>query len=241
MRLSFQAFLATHKLRSNSIRYSDFVLARLLFEATRDAGFWNLHWSITDQPPNSDKIWLQWRSIKRTSVLTPTATAECDELSALYAFLAERTGVRSVGLFWPAANHTVAVWVLCPSEGPVLRVVVPTTQIFLEDTDTFDTRKFDPWKQKTIYEYTRRDVPDSFEIPKSLFDFFLQQTEKYAGASDHTLQQLRYLREGIFLNAWTPEAAARYALQLRSEQATATEDLAAFQHFAQDLRLEVPR
>ena len=152
MRLSFQTFLATHKLRSNSIRYSDFVLGRLLFEATRDAGFWNLHWSITDQPPNSDKIWLQWRSIKRASVLTPTATAECDELSALYAFLAERTGVRSVGLFWPAANHTVAVCVLRPSEGPVLRVVVPTTQIFLEDTDTFDTREFDPWKQKTIYE-----------------------------------------------------------------------------------------
>ena len=71
--------------------------------------------------------------------------------------------------------------------------------------------------------------------------FFLQQTEKYAGASDHTLQQLRYLREGIFLNAWTPEAAGRYALQLRCEQATTTEDLAAFQHFAQDLRLEVPR
>jgi len=29
----------------------------------------------------------------------------------------------------------------------------------------FDTRKFDPWRQKTIYEYTRRDAPDSYEFP----------------------------------------------------------------------------
>lgn len=96
-------------------------------EARRDAGLWNLHWSITDQPPNSDRIWLQWRSIARPSVLKPTATAECDELSALYAFLAERTGVKTVGLLWPHPNYTVAAWVLHPAAGPVIRVVVPTS------------------------------------------------------------------------------------------------------------------
>jgi hypothetical protein len=98
MRLAFQTFLSAHKLPPNSVSYSDFVLIRLLFEATRDAGFWNLHWAITDQPPNSDRIWKQWKAIHRPSVSAPTATAECDELSALHAFLVERAGVKSVGL-----------------------------------------------------------------------------------------------------------------------------------------------
>jgi hypothetical protein len=238
MRGGFRSFLSAHQLSAESINYSDYAVVRLFFEATRHAGFWNLHWSITDQPPNSDNIWRQWRSVKKPSVLASTATAECDELSALYAFLVERAGVKGVGLFWPAANHTVAVWVVHPSTGPVIRVVVPTSQIFLEETDFFDTKKFDPWRQKTIYEYTRRDVQDSFELPKPLSDFFLEQVEKYGGATDVTLQELRYLREGVFLGNWTPEDAARDALRKRSRIAAAgpAEDLAALQNFAQDMR-----
>jgi len=238
MRLGFQTFVSTHKLAPESIGYSDYVVVRLLFEATRDAGFWNLHWAITDQPPNSDRIWQQWKNVKRPSALESTATAECDELSALYAFLVERSGVKSVGLFWPAPNHTVAVWVVRPTKGPVVRVVVPTSQIFLDENDLFDTKKFNPWRQKTIYEYTRRDAPDSLELPKALFDFFLMQVDKYAGASDVTLQQLRYLREGVFSRAWTPEQAAREALKKRSALGFGpSEDLAALQNFAQDMRL----
>jgi hypothetical protein len=232
----FRSFVAAHHLPPDSVSYHDYVVVHLLFEATRDAGFWNMHWSVTDQPPNSDSIWRQWRSVNQPSVWKPSATAECDELSALYAFLVERTGVRPVGLLWPYANHTVAVWTVRPAAGIIVRVVVPTSQIFLEQTDTFDTRKFDPWQQKTIYEYTRRDVPDSFEFPKPLFDFFLSQLDKYGGASEGTLQQLRYLREGVFLKAWTPEAAARAALTRRSSlRSGPAEDLAAFQSFAQDM------
>ena len=241
MRLAFQTFMAAHKLPPNSVSCSDFVLIRLLFEATRDAGFWNLHWAITDQPPNSDRIWQQWKTIHRPSVLAPTATAECDELSALYAFLVERAGVLSVGLLWPYPNHTVAVWMVHPANGAPIRVVVPTTQIFLDEHDFFDTPKFNPWRQKNIYEYTRRDVPDSFELPKPLFDFFLSQVDKYAGASDATLQQLRYLREAVLLRQWTPEQAAREALNRRASLAApSAEDLAAFQTFAMDLRTEPP-
>jgi len=237
MRLGFQAFTTAHGLAAESIRYSDYVIVRLLFEATRDAGFWNLHWAITDQPPNSDRIWQQWKGVTRPSALESTATAECDELSALYAFLVERAGVKSVGLFWPAPNHTVAVWVVRPATGPVVRVVVPTSQIFLDETDRFDTKKFNPWRQKTIYEYTRRDVPDTYELPKPLFNYFVQQMDKYAGASDVTLQELRYLREGVFLKSWTPEQAAGEALKKRSALgAGAVEDLAALQNFAQDMR-----
>ncbi|HTC93436.1 MAG TPA: hypothetical protein VK699_08290 [Terriglobales bacterium] len=238
MRLSFQSFTSTYKLRPESVSYPDYVMVRLLYEATRDAGFWNLHWTITNQPPNSDKIWQQWRSVGKPSSTVPTASAECDELSALYAFLAERAGIKGVGLFWPAANHTVAVWVLRPAGGLPVRVVVPTSQIFLDVTDSLGTRKFDPWKQKTIYEYSRRDAADSFEIPKPLFDFFLSQADKYAGASDSTLQELRYLREGVFRKYWTPEDAARDALKRRSDLGASgtPEDLVAFQNFAQDMR-----
>jgi hypothetical protein len=239
MRLAFQSFLAAHHLPPNSVRYSDFVTIRLLYEATRDAGFWNMHWAITDQPPNSDRIWSQWKAVRRPSPSEPTATAECDELSALYAFLVERSGVKSVGLLWPTSNHTVAVWVLQPAMGPVIRVVVPTSQIFLEETDSFDTKKFDPWRQKTIYEYTRRDVPDAFELPKPLVDFFLKQIDVYGGASDATLQRLRYVRDAVFLGTWTTEQAARDAQNRRAAlPAGSTEDAAALQNFATDMRLE---
>ncbi len=237
MRLGFQSFTSAYKIAPGNIRYSDFVMVRLLYEATRDAGFWNMHWTITNMPPNSDRVWSQWKAVKDVSPLMPTASAECDELSALYAFLVERAGVRSVGLFWPYPNHTVAVWVLHPANGAEVRVVVPTSQIFLDVNDSFGMKKFNAWHQKTIFEYKRRDAPDSFEIPKPLYDFFLRQMDKYAGASDSTLQEIRYLREGVFLKYWTAETAAQDALRRKNDlRAGPAEDLAAFQNFAQDMR-----
>ena len=241
MRQGFNALTSAHHLSSDSVRYSDYVIVRLLYESTRDAGFWNLHSGITDKPPNSDNIWRQWKSVRRPSVLKPTATAECDELSALYAFLIERMGVKTVGLLWPYSNHTVAVWVVRPATGPAIRIVIPTTQVFLVETDFFDTPKFNPGRQKKIYEYTRRDVADSFELPKPLFDFFLAQVDKYAGASDVTLQQLRYLRESVLRRTRTPDQVVTKALGKRGALSKpAAEDAAAFDHFIQDLRAEPP-
>ena len=46
-------------------------------------------------------------------------------------------------------------------------------RFFSESTTLFATKKFNPWHQKRIYEYKRRDVADSFVVPKPLFDFFL--------------------------------------------------------------------
>ncbi len=242
MRSSFQSFTAAYKIRPESVSYSDFVVVRLLYEATRDAGFWNMHWTITNMPPDSDQIWKQWKAVNNPSPLLPTASAECDELSALYAFLIDRAGVKTVGLFWPYPNHTVAVWVLHPANGVEVRVVVPTSQIFLDAHDSFGTKKFNAWHQKTIFEYRRRDVPDTFELPKPLFDFFLRQMERYAGASDSTLQEIRYLREGVFLKYWTAEAAAQDALRRRKALGSApAEDLAAFQNFASDLTSQATR
>ena len=236
VRAGFEAIASEHKLPPSAIRYSDYVLVRLLFEATRDAGFWNMHWSITDQPPNSDRVWTQWKSVARPSFVQQTATAECDELSALLAFLVQRSGVKGVGLFWPYPNHTVAVWTVRPPNAQPVRVVIPTSQIFLTEDDTFDTKKFDPWHQKTIYDYTRRDVPDSFELSKPLFDFFIAQLDKHSGASPSALQQLRNLRDAVFQKTLTPEQAAREALRRRAAFSSSPEDLAAFQYFAADLR-----
>src|SRR5215471_8743150 len=241
MRSSFQSFASAYKVAPQSLSYSDCVVVRLLYEATRDAGFWNMHWEITNMPPNSDQVWRQWKDVRAVSPTKSTATAECDELSALYAFLVERSGVRTVGLFWPYPNHTVAVWVIRPAHGSEVRVVVPTSQIFLDVTDSLGTKEFNPWHQKTIFEYRRRDVPDSFELPKPLFDFFLQQIGKYGGASDSTLQEIRYLREGVFLKYWTPESAAQDAIRRKAGLGSGPpEDLAAFQNFAQDMRTSDP-
>jgi hypothetical protein len=237
MRPSFRAFSSAYKLPPKSVSYSNFAIVRLLFEATRDAGFWNLHWAITDMPPNSDNIWRQWRNIGNPIAAIPTATAGCDELSALYAFLAGRAGVKDVGLFWPYYNHTVAVWALHPSGARPVRVVVPTTQIFLSANDFFGTGKFNPWSQKTIHEYVRRDVSDSFELPKPLFNFFISQMDKYGGASDETLQRLRYLREGVFRKLWKPDEAALQAFKMNSDLASdEVEDSAALREFAKDMR-----
>ena len=148
MRSSFQFFTSAYKIPPQSLRYGDFVIVRLFYEATRDAGFWNMRWSITNMPPNSDQLWRQWKDIPAVSPTKFTATAECDDLSALYAFLVERSGVHTIGLFWPYPNHTVAVWVIRPEHGSEVRVVVPTSQIFLDVTDSFGTKKFNPWSSE---------------------------------------------------------------------------------------------
>jgi hypothetical protein len=237
MRKGFESFITGQQLPPGTLQYSDYVLSRLLYEAARDAGFWNLHWTITNHEPNSDYVWQQWSALRSPSPVTATADAECDELSALYAFLMKRAGVRGAGLFWPYSNHTVAVWVLRSPRGQELRVVVPTSQIFLSEADFFGTHRFDPWRQKQIHEYTRRDVPDDFRLPQTLFDFLLRQVDRYAGASNTTLQQIRYLREGVLQKRWKPEDAARFALNIRSSlKKPSVEDSSALWNFAEDMR-----
>jgi hypothetical protein len=64
MRSSFESFTSAYKISPNTISYSDFVIVRLLYEATRDAGLWNMHWTITNMPPNSDQVWRQWKTVQ---------------------------------------------------------------------------------------------------------------------------------------------------------------------------------
>ncbi|HET9766011.1 MAG TPA: hypothetical protein VFS60_04135, partial [Thermoanaerobaculia bacterium] len=166
------------------------------------------------------------------------AIAECDELSALFAFLTHSLGVRGVGLFWPTYNHTVAVWQIRTATRPPVRVVVPTSQIFLAETDTFGTDRFDPWRQRTIVDYTRRDAAADLRLPPALLAFFLRQAKRYAGATDDTLQRFRYLREAVFQARLTPDQAATLARRARREAAmlrAPSEDLAGFDAFVADM------
>lgn len=230
-RLSFERLSHTHGLPASA--YADFVVVRTLFEATRDAGFWNLGWTITNREPASDAIWSQWAKVTQPSTLRPTAYAECDELSALFALLVRRLGVRGVGLFWPASNHTVAVWSTPGIQRPV-RLVVPTTQIFLSSADMLGTVQFDPWRQKAIYEYSRSDIAPSSPLPDSLVGFFLRQMQHYASATDETLQYIRYLRDGVFNAQFRAGQAALLARQ-RSKQVVGEVDRLALEQFAKDM------
>ena len=140
--------------------------------------------------------------------------------------------------YWPHPNHTIAVWEIHPPNRSAVRINVPTTQIFLTESDFFGTRTFDLWKQKSIFEYRRREVPDTYQLPIPLFDYFLRQIDRYAGASNTALQRLRYLREGVFLRSWTAEAAAQNALKMREDRGITKEDSAAYWNFAEDMRLK---
>ncbi|MEH6419310.1 hypothetical protein [Pseudomonas sp. CGJS7] len=240
VRADYDALLAAQGVSAAQLPYPDYAYLRLLFEATRDGGYWNLHWAITDREPNSDAIWSQWRALRQVRPTAITATAECDELSALFAFLARRGGVRNVGLFWPTANHTVAVW-SAPGKPREARIVAPTTQIFLSQYDSFGTRGFDPWKQARIYEYARRDLADDARIAPALSGFFLAQSGKYARASGMSLLRLRQLRDGVLDGAMSPARAARQAQAQRERlHPGAEDDRRAYAHFIDDLQATLP-
>ncbi len=188
----WQQLVVRHGLRDDEAGRREFVRVRLLFESVRDGGLWQLRWAITNREPNSDAVWSQW-SRWRGGDPGPddaTATAECDELSALFAHLARRLGVAHVGLFWPVWNHVVAVWTVPGTDGPV-RVVVPTSQIFLPDDATLGTDGFDPSTQRRIFDYRRRDVDDRATLPRALAEHFVYVSWRYGTASPQLLQDRR--------------------------------------------------
>ena len=241
MRLAFQSFTAAHQLPPDSLRYSDFRdgAAALRGHARRRI-FGNMHWEITNKPPNSDNVWRQWASVRNPSLLAPTATAECDELSALYAFLVEREGVRGVGLFWPYPNHTVAVWSLKSSNGAAIRVVVPTSQIFLEETDDCDTRKFNPVDTEDDVRPTRGAmcrIHSTFPSPCSISS--CNRWTDTPGRRTPRCRRSRYRREGgsSCVRGRPNERLIGRTRQRAALTASApAEDLAAFWNFAADMR-----
>lgn len=189
-----------HGLSDDAGLYADYVRIRIAFEATRAGGLWGLEWRVTDRLPQSDRIWEQWRSAEFRAATPPTTTAiaECDELSALFAVVARGIGLSrrsQVGLFWPTSNHTVAVWVV-DAQGPTpARIVIPTSQIFLDGAQSLDTDRFDPWGQKRIFDYTRRDVAADARLPAALARHFVARVRAHGAESRGALQTRRNRQE----------------------------------------------
>jgi hypothetical protein len=239
----FNAFSMRHSLKQDESQYNEYARVKILYEATRDAGTWGIHWKITNEEPSSKKIWLQWQHLKGNIQYTrPTAIAECDEISALFAYIAKKIGIRGIGLFWPTSNHTVAIWFMKPKPNTEVRVIVPTTQIFLQDSDYFDTNKFDPWHQKSVWEYNGKDILDNAEMPEELADFMISQLVRYGGASEKTYQYIRYLRDCVFRDYLTPSAAASRAQQDQASVAKGSpEDTMAIASFIEDMKITESR
>ena len=209
MKNEFAAFARRHNPdAADQALYSEYAAVKVLFEATRDAGLWSIRWDITNREPDSKDIWRQWsKAAPRGALERGTAIAECDEISALFSLLAHRLGVARAGLFWPQWNHTVAVWTIRDAGGKDVRIVVPTTHIFLDFDDRFDhidNPEFDPFSQKHITTYDFRDVDDSFTIPADLANFFIAQIRIYMPAPEQTLHYLSYQRR-----AYTENPGAR--------------------------------
>lgn len=196
----FDAFVHDRGLIPTASLRRDFARVKLVFEATRDGGWWHLRWDITNRAPNSENIWAQWRAGPRLfddrGEPRPTATAECDELSALFAFLGRKLGVGNLGLFWPEWNHVVAVWSVTQGK-TTHRIVVPTSQIFLDAHASLGTKGFNPWKQKTIYTYRRKDVPERSSLPITLANAFIDQAWRHAFEDPAMAQKHRNARSRI--------------------------------------------
>lgn len=200
VRADYEAFIEQHGVQDTDALFRDYVRLKLAFEATRDGGWWHLRWTITNRKPNSDAVWEQWRSLELAEGDAPgvTAQAECDELSALLAVVARGLGVKTIGLFWPVWNHVVAVWTIEQPGADPVRIVVPTSQIMLGPDESLGTNGFNPWRQKTIYTYRRKDVSPSDRIPAALARFMVKQARRHGQRSQVDLQQMRNERSDRF-------------------------------------------
>ena len=193
--LGYRALLADYELEPSDVSIESYSRVRLVFEATRDGGLWGLRWAITDRMPWSDAVWEQWRDLDVQRDPETTAVAECDELSALFALVARDVGVEGfVGLLWPAWNHTVAVWQLRrgateKDPGTVVRIVVPTSQVWLSRQATLGTREFKA--NRAVFPYARRDMKPEAELPAALARFLVARLERYGALSSVELLERR--------------------------------------------------
>lgn len=218
--------------------FRDFVRLRALFEATRDAGFFGVRWAITNEEPASTKLWKGLEKSAPTtglrSLVAPSVTGECDEISALFAFLATQVGVKEVGLFWPTTNHTIAAWT--PSKKSA-RILIPTTQIFQSCEAGFGTTTFSSTVQKTVYAYQARDLAKAAKVTDA--PFFLAQLQVYAPASDELLALLRLDRGQRYDTSFGACTSARQSLvaSLSSKPLSAADQSALRHYLTEERRL----
>ena len=231
---SFEAFAVHHHADASSVALRrDFKRLWAVFEATRDGGWWRLRWQVTDQEPSSVQIWKAWqRSPPTPSFTTPSAVAECDEISALFSVTARRLGVRGVGLFYPTWNHVIAGWapegVAQSERGGV--VLIPTTQIFQGCRATFDQTSFKP--PKHVYEFPKVDVHDPTELRADVAAFLLEQVRAYGEASPGLSALMRAKRADLLSSSLGDCDAYRRDLRRRVQQNLTCADRRALRHLA---------
>ena len=231
---SFEAFAAHHHADASSVTLRrDFKRLWAMFEATRDGGWWRLRWQVTDQEPSSVQIWKAWqRSPPTPSFTTPSAVAECDEISALFSVAARRLGVRGVGLFYPTWNHVIAGWapegVDQSQRGGV--VLIPTTQIFQGCPATFDQTSFKP--PEHVYEFPKVDVHDPSELSADVAEFLLEQVRVYGEASPGLSALMRAKRADLMRSSLGDCDAYRRDLRRMVQQNLTCSDRRALRHLA---------
>lgn len=230
-------FWAKHGLEATPARMRDYTRMWTLFELTRDGGPFRLRWAVTNEEPSAKKVWAAWKAAPPpASTNAASATAECDEISSVFAHLATKMGVKNVGLFWPRWNHTIAAW----EPAPKVRVLVPTTQIFVGCDDTFDRVAFDPKVQKTVFPFPPWDISDDLELPPALASFLVTQTAAYAGASVEVLAAIRVHR-AVKLGSSVPASCTSGALaavtRLRAEGPLRAEDQRALSRYGVEMGL----
>ncbi len=231
---SFEAFAARHGVDASSAGLRrDFTRLWAVFEATRDGGWWRLRWQITDQEPSSIQIWKAWqRSPPTASFATPSAVAECDEITALFSVTARRLGVRGVGLFYPTWNHVIAGWAPhgVDQAKPGSVVLIPTTQIFQGCRATFDQTSFKP--PRHVYEFPRFDVRDTSELSAPLAAFLLEQVRAYGEASPSLLALIRAKRADLLDSSLGDCSNYRRRLQSELRDHLSCADRRALRHLA---------
>lgn len=187
-----RALAARFALPTDDAARRDYARVTVVFEATREGGWWWVDWAITDAEPRSDAVWAAWA---RPGGEAATAVAECDETAALFAFLVRRLGVADAGLLWPRPDHTVAVWTTRATTGAPVRVIVPTSQVLLGPREGLGTAGFDASRQKRIYPYERADVAGSGALDPVLSGFFVRQLDRWATTPAAVQADLRVLRD----------------------------------------------
>jgi hypothetical protein len=235
LRSGFEAFAAQHAVDPSSpVLFRDFTKLWVVFEATRDGGWWRLRWDITDQEPSSVKIWKAWFRTPpaEQSFAAASAVAECDEITALFSVTARRLGVRGVGLFYPTWNHVIAGWSPAAfAEQSVKDVVlIPTTQIFQGCPSTFDRTTFKPPRQ--VYEFPRVDIKDDVEMPAALATFLLEQVRAYGEATPALLALIRAKRADLLQSSLGDCSGYRRDLVSELRASLSCADRSALRHLA---------
>ena len=88
----FDAFVEDRNLAPTASLRRDFTRVKLVFEATRDGGWWHLRWDITNRKPNSEEIWAQWQAAPRLfdaagdALPTATAMVPCERSTSRLAY-----------------------------------------------------------------------------------------------------------------------------------------------------------